>query len=146
MNTKSKSSPKRQNHARKQDKPLPDKIIEKLDRKKAKLLKKMKKEEAIKNVSKYKKKQNSYQRGLDSINSQIDNKSVKLIKDLKKLPLPEELESIMKIEKERSIRLAILQKLRKMVLDKHSAKDGFETIKDDDIQGGDIHPVFNEEH
>jgi hypothetical protein len=148
LNIKSRSSSKRQNHAKKQqDKPLPDKIIEKLDKKKARLLKKMEKEEAVKNASKYKKKQNSYQHGLDSLNSQIEDKNVELIKKLKKLPLPEDLEVILKEEEARSKKLEILNKLRKAVSDKslNNAKDGVEIAKDGETQGGEIHPVFNED-
>ncbi len=98
--------------------------------------------EVIKNKSQYKKKQASYQRGLESLNSQIDDKNTELIKSLKKRPLPIELDDVMIVEETRSKKLGMANKLRSLVLDK--AKDG-EIVKEDETQGGDIHPVFSED-
>lgn len=105
----------------------------------------MEKDEAVKNAKEYKKKQASYQRGLDSINAQIGNKNIELVKKLKKLPLPEDLEIVLKEEKNRSMKLELLEKLRKAVSDKSNAKDGVEIAKDGEIQGGEIHPVFSKD-
>lgn len=49
----------------------------------------------------------------------------------------------MTVEEVRSKKLEMTQKLRNMVSDK--AKDG-EVVKDDEIQGGEIHPVFSNEN
>lgn len=98
--------------------------------------------EPIKNKAEYKRKQTSYQRGLDSLNSQIDDKNTELIKSLKKRPLPTELGDVMAVEETRSKKLEIANKLRNLVSEK--AKEGAEVIKEDEIQGGDIHPVFSE--
>lgn len=99
----------------------------------------MEKEETIKNAAEYKRKQNSYQRGLDSINSQIEDKNIELIKSLKKRPLPEDIGSVLEVEKKRSIKFEITESFRNSI---SNAKDGVEIAKDGEDQGGEIHPVF----
>ena len=85
----------RQKHAkRQQNKPLPGKVLEKLDRKKARLQKKIDKEQdRIKNPKGYKKRQKSYKQGLESLDSQIVDNNEKLVKRLKKRDPDEALEN-----------------------------------------------------
>jgi hypothetical protein len=128
----------RQKHAKKQQsKPLPEAVIERLEKKKSKLAKKLEEPKEIKKPSKYKKRQKSYQNGMDSLDAQIAEHTEEMIKSLKKREVPESLNAILNEEKAHVTRNEVGQSLRERAIQaqKALATEKANKIKEDREEG-----------
>lgn len=115
--TKSNSSSRPRNATKRKDKPLPDAILQRLEKKKLKLQKKIEKaekEKKIKSPKAYKKRQKSYQYGIDNLNAVIEETKEELEKRLKKMPVPEPILTVLEEESKASYRRDLAERLRKM--------------------------------
>ena len=101
----------------KEERPLPEAVLEKLEKKKAKLIKKLETpKEPIRKPKQYKKKQKSYQYGVETLSAQIEETTDEMIKSLKKRDLPEELQAIFEEESTRLTKTDIGRQLREIAL------------------------------
>lgn len=120
------------NTKKKEVKPLPEAVLEKLEKKKARLAKKLEKaEEEIRKPKQFKKRQKSYQYGLDTLNAQIVDTKEDLAKSLKKRELPEELSAILEKEKALVSRNDMGRSLRDKAVSAQKAMDRAKKIKED---------------
>lgn len=120
------------NTKKKEVKPLPEAVLEKLEKKKARLAKKLEKaEEEIRKPKQFKKRQKSYQYGLDTLNAQIVDTKEDLAKSLKKRELPEELSAILEKEKALVSRNDMGRSLRDKAVSAQKAMDKAKKIKED---------------
>lgn len=120
------------NTKKKEVKPLPEAVLEKLENKKARLAKKLEKaEEEIRKPKQFKKRQKSYQYGLDTLNAQIVDTKEDLAKSLKKRELPEELSAILEKEKALVSRNDMGRLLRDKAVSAQKAMDKAKKIKED---------------
>ncbi len=115
---------------------MPEAVLEKLEKKKARLAKKLeKKPDEIRRPKEYKKKQKSYQYGMDTLNAQIEETKEEMEKSLKKRPIPDELNAILEKEKAHITRNDIGQMLREKAISAQKAMDKAKKIKEDQEEG-----------
>ena len=123
------------NSKKKETKPLPEAVLEKLEKKKARLAKKLEKpKEEIRRPKEFKKKQKSYQYGLDTLNTQIEEVTEELEKSLKKRTVPDSLNAILEKEKTLVTRNDIGQMLREKAISAQKAMDKAKKIKEDQVE------------
>jgi hypothetical protein len=127
-------SSRSKNTKKKELKPLPEAVLEKLEKKKAKLAKKLEKEERqkIRKPKQYKKRQKSYQYGMDSLSAQIEETKEEMEKSLKKRPIPPELDAIFKEEGKTVTKNEVGRNLRELAL--KAAKDRANKITEDQAE------------
>ena len=126
-----KSTASRSKNTRSKEKrPLPEAVLEKLEKKKAKLVKKLETpKEPIRKPKEYKKRQKSYQYGMETLNAQIEETTDELVKSLKKRGVPEELQAIFEEESTKLTKTDIGRQLREIAIKAaqeraRKAKDG----------------------
>ena len=115
----------------KEERPLPEAVLERLEKKKAKLAKKLEKpKEDIRKPKEYKKRQKSYQYGMETLSAQIEETTTEMVKDLKKRIVPEELEAIFKEESLKSTKTEVGKNLRELAL--KAAQERAKRVTEDD--------------
>lgn len=125
-----KKQPSHHKKGTRKEKPLPEAVLQRLEKKKARLAKKLAEpHEEIKKPKKFKKRQKSYQYGMESLESQISDTKEELTKSLKKRPLPPDLHKIMEEEATAVKKLELARKLREKVL--QLAMERAEKVKED---------------
>jgi len=127
-----KSTASRSKNTRSKEKrPLPETVLEKLEKKKAKLVKKLETpKEPIRKPKEYKKRQKSYQYGMETLNAQIEETTDELVKSLKKHGIPEELQVIFEEESTKLTKTDIGRQLREIAL--KAAQERAKKAKDGD--------------
>lgn len=124
------------NSKKKETKPLPEAVLGKLEKKKARLAKKLEKpKEEIRRPKEFKKKQKSYQYGLDTLNTQIEETTEEMVKSLKKRPISDELNAILEKEKAFITRNEVGQSLREKAILAQKAMESAKKIKEDQEEG-----------
>lgn len=112
---------------------MPEAVLEKLEKKKARLAKKLEQpKESIRDKKKYQKRQKSYQYGMESLNAQIEETKEEMVKSLKKREIPPELDAIFKEESKAVTKSEIGRNLREQAL--KAAKDRANKIKEDQAE------------
>lgn len=105
------------NSTKRKEKPLPDTVLQRLEKKKLKLQKKIdkaEKEKQIKSPRAYKKRQKSYQYGIENLSTAIEETKEELEKRLKKMPVPEDLKTILDEEGKAAYKRDLADRLRKL--------------------------------
>lgn len=118
-------------HSHRESKVPPETVLQKLEKKKARLAKKLEEpRDPIKKPKQYKKRRKSYEYGIENLSAQIEDTKELLTKSLKKRPIPESLEKTMAEEGEQVKRLELIRSLREKV--SNIAKDRRQNTKDGD--------------
>lgn len=116
---------------------MPEAVLEKLEKKKAKLAKKLEKDqEPIRKPKNFKRRQKSYQYGIDNLNVQIEETTEEMLKSLKKRPVPEEISAILSKEAILVNKNNLGKSLREKAVSAQKAMEQAKKIKEDQEEAG----------